>query len=1024
MEPLRIPLAVEISSRDSSAGKDALMTNCHAERGADGRLRAVKRPGLVTYSALGAGCGQGMGALSALYAVRGDQLIQVTTDTNVYANGVTWSAATNSPPWVSFNSSSNTYYSKLPAQIVTMGGYLYAIPQSDVTADGVPHVYRSSDGINWTDLGARPYSGTYYARFAGGFTVFNNKLWLLGGRSGGAFHNEVWSSSDGITWVQQATPPWGPRAFMGVAVLGNKLFVIGGIGSNAGETYGTNDVWYTTDGTTWTSTTTAAPWSKRYGHACTTFSAKLWIVGGEYSNTTAYTDVWSSTDGITWTQATTTGPANVSSASGAAGIGPTAISYNNLLWVIGGSTSGQVYNSADGITWSLVTGTAGFADAWFANLCAAAIFNNTIWISGHRSASTPYTFPIWYATTTVPAGTTYTLPTDGAVSIPWTKVSAAAGFTNRQDHTMLDFGGKMWVIGGNQGNITDSPLVFYNDVWSSADGITWTQVTAAAPWAARSGHTAVVYNSRMWILGGVSATSFLNDCWSSADGITWTQEPTGPWPGRHGHGSVVFGGKIWVISGRHIATASLNDVWSYDGASWTQSSTPPEWAARSYFYPAVFNNKMWVFGGYDDVTPYLNDVWSSADGNTWTKVASECSWAPRHGFVSFVINSKLYIMGGYDGIVWRPDIWATTDGIVWTEVLSSPSFLGRAFHDAVVSVGGKVWMTGGRTGMNTFRNDVWSSTVVETAAAGSGGTTCVPYEFSQTLNGNYLVFKNTERCFYYSYINTSGTLKRVVDSNYPSVTVPGIVYLDGTFYVMTPTGDIYGSAIENPAAWSALNFINASAEPDAGVALARQNNYLVALGTRTVEFFYDAGNAVGSPLGKVQYQLLKIGCAHAGSVRNVDDFLVFVAQSGERGRSVVALEGFSPKVISNAFIDRILDADSMAPGGSVVSFSMRVSGHLLYILTLKATGITLVYDFTTGQWHRWTSRVPATPMSVTSTTVTGGVATVVCTAHGNADGDPVTMAGYSNAALNGVFNITYIDANSFSFLTTAPDGVY
>ena len=55
----------------------------------------------------------------------------------------------------------------------------------------------------------------------------------------------------------------------------------------------------------------------------------------------------------------------------------------------------------------------------------------------------------------------------------------------------------MWVIGG----ISNSGSA-YDDVWSSSDGINWTEVTGNAGWSGPYGHASLVYDNKMWGLGG------------------------------------------------------------------------------------------------------------------------------------------------------------------------------------------------------------------------------------------------------------------------------------------------------------------------------------------------------------------------------------------------------------------------------------------------------------------------------------------------------------------------------------------
>ena len=75
----------------------------------------------------------------------------------------------------------------------------------------------------------------------------------------------------------------------------------------------------------------------------------------------------------------------------------------------------------------------------------------------------------------------------------------------------------------------------FNDVWATADGVSWTQVTPAAGWAPRAYHVSVIVNNGSDIIvaggGHCNATfvislclsyQFYNDVWSSPDGgRTW-----------------------------------------------------------------------------------------------------------------------------------------------------------------------------------------------------------------------------------------------------------------------------------------------------------------------------------------------------------------------------------------------------------------------------------------------------------------------------------------------------------------------
>ena len=94
--------------------------------------------------------------------------------------------------------------------------------------------------------------------------------------------------------------------------------------------------------------------------------------------------------------------------------------------------------------------------------------------------------------------------------------------------------------------------------------MTWTQATANAKWSRRDGHTSVVFDNKIWVLGGYDGKYYRNDVWYSSDGENWTRATKNAgWSGRYGHTSVVFDNKIWVLGG--YDGSYRNDVWYSTG---------------------------------------------------------------------------------------------------------------------------------------------------------------------------------------------------------------------------------------------------------------------------------------------------------------------------------------------------------------------------------------------------------------------------------------------------------------------------
>lgn len=205
------------------------------------------------------------------------------------------------------------------------------------------------------------------------------------------------------------------------------------------------------------------------------------------------------------------------------------------------------------------------------------------------------------------------------------------------------------------------------------------------------------------------------------------------------------------------------------------------------------------------------------------------------------------------------------------------------------------------------------------------------------------------------------TVTKISDPNYPAATVFGITYLDGTYYVMDPTGTLRGSALQDPTSWPALNFIGADTSLGVGVAVNRHLNYIQAFYSGGLQLYYDAGNATGSPLSPVSNASFKTGCASAESLIEFGDVTFFMSKPNQqRGRSVSVCDGLSLSTISFPELDRILNLDNLV---EIHAFSLKVAGHSFYALTLVNTNVTVVYDTVNNSWQLWTSTISGVEQS-------------------------------------------------------------
>lgn len=114
--------------------------------------------------------------------------------------------------------------------------------------------------------------------------------------------------------------------------------------------------------------------------------------------------------------------------------------------------------------------------------------------------------------------------------------------------------------------------------------------------------------------------------------------------------------------------------------------------------------------------------------------------------------------------------------------------------------------------------------------------------------------------------------------NLPTPHVPRITTLDGyIFLIKKDTQDIYNSNNNNPLAYTSGEFISVEMEADNLVEIAQLSNYLVAFGKNSLEYFYDAANASGSPLQRNDTFFKNIG--YIGGLSKIGNKLIFTGKT-------------------------------------------------------------------------------------------------------------------------------------------------
>jgi len=290
-----------------------------------------------------------------------------------------------------------------------------------------------------------------------------------------------------------------PRDGAGALVFGGKLWLLGGW--NPGDKVNfpricNSEVWSSTDGASWKLEVLQAPWEGRHTAGYAVHDGRMWIVGGDCNQGHYQNDVWSSPDGVNWDLVND----RVPWASRA--LHHTVV-HDDRIWIIGGQT---------------MPGFAGEDE----------LFYDDVWCSS-----------------------------DG---VNWTCVAEHSPWPNRgMIGSSAVFNGRIWLLGGGTYDTPNTPTrLFYNDVWSSADGVEWERLLEAAPWAPRQYHEVAVFDDRLWVLEGCNWDGGnRNDVWHSADGVDWHEVPDTPWRPRHAASVFVYDDGLWMVAGNNMTP----DAW-------------------------------------------------------------------------------------------------------------------------------------------------------------------------------------------------------------------------------------------------------------------------------------------------------------------------------------------------------------------------------------------------------------------------------------------------------------------------------
>jgi len=178
--------------------------------------------------------------------------------------------------------------------------------------------------------------------------------------------------------------------------------------------------------------------------------------------------------------------------------------------------------------------------------------------------------------------------------------------------------------------------------------------------------------------------------------------------------------------------------------------------------------------------------------------------------------------------------------------------------------------------------------------------------------GNYLVIVDVENNQAW-YLDSAAPeqMFQINDINFPGINsnaqlAGGGAELDGFLFVMDTDGRIYNSDLNDVTSWSALGFLDAQREQDAGVYLTKHHDHVCAIGSNSIEFFYNAGNPTGSPLARRPDVSYRTGALDFRNVFSSGERIYFIGSEKIGTPGVYQISGFELTRISTDSLDRFL----------------------------------------------------------------------------------------------------------------------
>lgn len=176
--------------------------------------------------------------------------------------------------------------------------------------------------------------------------------------------------------------------------------------------------------------------------------------------------------------------------------------------------------------------------------------------------------------------------------------------------------------------------------------------------------------------------------------------------------------------------------------------------------------------------------------------------------------------------------------------------------------------------------------------------------------------------------------------SHPISAPTSIEFVDGFFVFSHADGRISHTESDDATTIDALAFGAVESSPDSCIRVIERQGEIIALGTKSSEFF---GNEGSAPFAFGRKVAVNVGCAAAGSAAKVDQTVMFIADDN----TVRILNGYTAQRVSTHAVERAILAEP--DRADIVAVTWRYKGHTMYCIS--GSTFSYCYDLATQLWH-------------------------------------------------------------------------